>query len=265
MHAAFNLRDMDLYGRDPSGLYYSTGVKNRDSQSQSIEKSIDRYINHEGELEAGEIMSDWFPDIEADIFLSHSHRDEREIIILAGMLDYEFGLKSFIDSTVWGYSGDLLWSLDDKLCRNEGGRNFDYGKRNITTSHVHLMLNTALMRMMDNAEAIFFYETPNSISLKDEVNGSTKSPWIYSEISMMQMLRRRPVQRKRELTKAMEGLVEAATMDSARPVFNYPVALDDLRLIDSHILDVWLREVKTASLRGEKTLDILYEVAKHGR
>lgn len=43
----------------------------------------------------------WFPQIKADVFISHSHSDEKLAIIFAGWLYNAFGLTAFIDSCVW--------------------------------------------------------------------------------------------------------------------------------------------------------------------
>lgn len=53
------------------------------------------------------MQSYWFPKINADIFLSHSHKDEKLIIAFAGWLKDTFNLDVFIDSCIWGYSNDL--------------------------------------------------------------------------------------------------------------------------------------------------------------
>ena len=69
--------------------------------------------------------------------------------------------------------------------------------RNYTTSHVHMMLSTALTEMIDKTECIIFFNTPNSINLAEELEKvktaekkhTTTSPWIYHELSMTTMLR----------------------------------------------------------------------------
>ena len=50
MHAAFNLRSLDLSRTSQSSFYYSIGKRSRDNQSQLIEKSINQYINPKGEF-----------------------------------------------------------------------------------------------------------------------------------------------------------------------------------------------------------------------
>jgi len=49
------------------------------------------------------------------------------------------------------------------------GKIYDYELRNYTTSHVHMMLSTALTEMIDNTECIMFYNTSLSVSLVDDL------------------------------------------------------------------------------------------------
>ena len=62
------------------------------------------------------MQANWFPQIKADIFISHSHKDEDLALALAGWLKVSFGLTAFIDSCVWGYANDLLKMIDYKYC-----------------------------------------------------------------------------------------------------------------------------------------------------
>ena len=59
-------------------------------------------------LNGNKIQIDWFPQISADIFISHSHDDEDLANAFAGWLYDEFKLTSFIDSNAWGYVDELL-------------------------------------------------------------------------------------------------------------------------------------------------------------
>ena len=54
------------------------------------------------------------------------------VIALNGWLYESFGIKSFIDSSVWGYANDLLKLIDDAYCLNLEGTNksYNYEKRN---------------------------------------------------------------------------------------------------------------------------------------
>lgn len=64
--------------------YYKKGLEIYNEHEKCIKESLDKYLSPNGELKASEIEKDWFPDFKADVFLSHSHKDERDVIIFAG-------------------------------------------------------------------------------------------------------------------------------------------------------------------------------------
>ena len=73
------------------------------------------------------------------------------------MLKDCFGLTAFIDSCIWGHSDKLLKIIDNKYCRNSDD-SYNYTARNFSTSHVHMMLMTALNKMIDKTECLFEIE-----------------------------------------------------------------------------------------------------------
>lgn len=152
-----------------------------------VRQTLDTFIGKGSTINGTKMQENWFPQIDTDIFISHSHKDEKIAITLAGWLYEEFGLKAFIDSCIWDYSNKLLRMIDDEYCLNSGGETYSYTKRNNSTSHVHMMLSTALSMMIDKTECLFFLNTPNSISASSVVS-KTESPWIYSEIAMTQVV-----------------------------------------------------------------------------
>lgn len=71
---------------------------------------------------------------------------------------------------------------------------FDYDKRNYSTSHVHMMLSIALTSMIDACETVFLLNTPQSISLEEDIKKEqTSSPWIYHELSTANVMRVKPI------------------------------------------------------------------------
>lgn len=142
-------------------------------------------------LDGDLIQKEWFPDKDCDVFLSHSHNDLDNALKIKVLLEH-FGLKVFVDSTVWGFADNLLRKIDDAYAQRSEGY-YSYNKRNRSTAAVHLMLSTALTQVMDNAEAVFFLNTPNS-TLKHFAGTEydktlIASPWIYHEIMMTKFLR----------------------------------------------------------------------------
>lgn len=193
MFSKFKLNKIDyndVYKYKKDGDDYYKEIKT------DIKNSLIEFVGEDGIIDGTELQKNWFPIKRTfDVFLSHSHNDESLAISLAGFLKKELDLDTFIDSCLWGYSNDLLRELDEKYCRSSSDCTlFDYDKRNYSTSHVHMMLSIALSRMIDNCEAVFFLNSENSISLKEDIDECrTMSPWIYSELSLADMIRTRSI------------------------------------------------------------------------
>ena len=92
------------------------GLDSFSRQQTSIEETINSFGRNDGSLDGSMMQANWFPQIKADIFISHSHKDEDLALALAGWLKVSFGLTAFIDSCVWGYANDLLKMIDYKYC-----------------------------------------------------------------------------------------------------------------------------------------------------
>ena len=120
----------------------------------AIKYGLEKVISKDGSIDATKLQADWFPQVDADVFISHSHRDKNLAIALSGWLNCNFGLKPFVDSCVWGYTDKLLKKIDDRYCKANGG--YSYKKRNVSTTHVHMMLFGALMEMISKSQCIFF-------------------------------------------------------------------------------------------------------------
>lgn len=158
-----------------------------------FESSIVNSLGHgiDLRLDGDLIQKEWFPKKDWDVFLSHSHNDLDKALKIKVLLEH-FGLKVFVDSTVWGFADNLLRKIDDAYAQRSEGH-YSYNKRNRSTAAVHLMLSTALTQVMDNAEAVFFLNTPNSTLQHFAGTEYDKtliaSPWIYHEIMMTKFLR----------------------------------------------------------------------------
>lgn len=165
----------------------------------------------------------------------------------AGWLYDSFGLTAFIDSCAWGYCDELLKLIDDKYCKHKDGKTYDYQLRNYTTSHVHTMLSAALLEMIDRTEClIFFYNTPQSIYLENELknvsnNQKTLSPWIYNELSATNILQQRKPLRLIRLHESFEHRDSNKFNDSTLPSFEYNVSsiLNDMTKLEDKILTQW--------------------------
>jgi len=265
MYSKFELKIEKTFFEEPDfNNFLRDGKERYSSQKKSIRKVIDSFVLDNGNLDGTKMQNNWFPGVKADIFLSHSHQDEELAIALSECLYKEFGLNVFIDSCIWGYADDLLKSIDNKYCKNPNGETYDYKKRNYSTSHVHMMLSTALTMMIDSTEATMFLNTPNSVTVNDTIN-KTESPWIYSEITMTQLIRQKEIKEYR-MHPITELYSEGGYLEKSFGV-EYNLPTEHLTDISAEILDRWMRLWK---YKGEKystdskkhVLDVLYELIK---
>jgi len=255
MYLGFNLTSsMDF------SPWYTEGKRSYDEKAKEIKKDLQHYL-YEGTktLNGNLIEDDWFPKFNADVFLSHSHADEKKVIGFSGWLKDNFGLTVFIDSCVWGYTNDLLKIIDDKYCQNSEETMYDYNKRNYSTSHVHMMLSMALTKMMDKTELVIFMETLNSIQpVSQTITETTKSPWIYSELVMTNLIRKKVPNRKIEKSFEKRAFNEAEKLDVAYDVNIY---LNKLITLKDANLNIWRQEFNQDYLKAHP-LDYLYSQFK---
>jgi hypothetical protein len=137
---------------------------------EKISETLKPFIGVNGIVNVKNLQEHWFPQIKADIFLSHSHKDAELATIVAGILKEELGLTTFIDSCIWGDSRGLLELLDHEHCYNQESNTYDYKRRNYTTNHLYIMLAQSLTKMIDQTECLMFLNTPNSISIKNDIH-----------------------------------------------------------------------------------------------
>lgn len=252
MFRAFNLVECDW-----SEIPLSNGEAVRASSSAAARKALDSFLNS-GTLDGTKMSEHWFPELEADVFISHSHKDEKTAIKFAGWLKSNLGLNAFIDSCVWGHSDALLKQIDDKLCPNIGEDSYSYEKRNGSTSHVHMMLAAAIAQMIDKTECVFFVKTPDSITTKGVVD-KTYSPWIYYELGMLRLIRRRSKEAHRPMLK--EGHVAFSKGEIDETLIEYEVDLSSLTQVSHGTLNRWTEKWNNNRLRRNHALDELYSLA----
>ena len=228
-----------------------------DNQKRDIQDTLASYISDEGVIDESRLEEDWFPNIDADVFISHSHKDQDLAIHLAGWLYSNFDITSFIDSCVWGYADDLLRKIDNEYCVNKRKSDgsidsYSYEKRNQSTAHVHMILTTALHKMIDNAECLIFLNTPNALPI-NEVISSTLSPWIYSELAFSQSVRKKSLSEYRQFLQH-DGLTDLSALKVKYDItFDHLVDLNDQDLL--YLMEHGKRTIKISS----ESLDCLYE------
>ncbi|WP_423171259.1 hypothetical protein [Stenotrophomonas maltophilia] len=240
-----------------------------DARRPAVAQGLRRYSGENGELDADELVTQWFPEIKADVFISHSHLDKDLAHGLVGWLKEELGVTAFVDSLVWNSADELLRQIDEHHCVNdpqdedEDGRkakkSYNYRKRNLSTSHVHMMLAMAIAKMIDNCECLFFLSTPSSVSVSNTINdeGHTSSPWLFAELALSNLIRKRPLSRERQLRLQESSTVyDSVAMDSLD--VSYTLPLKHLTRIGEKGLDKW--RVRAGNDRGVSALDTLYKL-----
>ena len=161
---------------------------------KNFKRSIKQLIQpKDGILNGSTIKDIYFPSTtlggtKYDFFISHSHNNEEEAIVLANWLEYYYNCSCFIDSLAWKSSDELLREIDNVYCYKRHSKTYDYIKRNFTTSHVHAILSMALLDTIINSRYCIFIESDESISLRNGLNKKTFSPWLYEEIKYMTIL-----------------------------------------------------------------------------
>lgn len=183
MYTAFNLSLYDEnYFVDKN--YFIKGSKIYNNVKKCALSNLEEIIKEET-INGDMLQNMWFPDEvfykENFVFISHSHNDKVTAVKFAGYLYEKFGILSFIDSCVWRHMDILNKQLNncskDKLNNCYGCKCSEFS---YNLSCVHMMLASALMKMVDKCECMFFLNTSSSINLNDK----TESPWIYYELNI---------------------------------------------------------------------------------
>ena len=255
-----------LHGKKTYSEYVKDGEKHLENQMANYKADLRAYITSK-EIDGTKIQEEWFPEIEADIFISHSHEDKDLACALAGWFYDTFNLKCFIDSCVWGDSKVLLElmnsELSNKRVSEEGGYLYNHDSCNRVSQHVNVMLSIALQKMIDKVETVIVLNTDNAVRVcsNTEMN-ETYSPWIYSEIIASQLIRKKPLVTYRNYSRRYYRSDSIAMSESMQYAMNisisYKVSLAHLRKLREIDLVNWSEQY--CEKNGcEYSLDVLYE------
>lgn len=229
-------------------LDHSTNYKHQLTLNKAnIRTSLKDFMLIDGSIDGETLKQAWFPNVGVShVFISHSHKDLALAEGLASWLYEKFKIHSFIDSHVWGYANELLRLLDDKYALSSGSNRYNYDIRNETTSHVHMMLSSALNEVIDNTECLFFLNTDNAISniaLSHEADDHrTASPWIMSELATSLIVRKKPnVNRPVLSTKSasLEHNILESTSRSDELIIQYKAPIEHLTKLSTAELFTW--------------------------
>ena len=239
----------------------------RDRVRKNVEAKI---VSGKWVLSGSNIESNWFPQIQNHIFLSHSHQDEDLALAIAGMLKHWFDLDVFIDSAVWGYYAELGKQIFSKIVDLRGIISNDkkVELRNSVVSHVHCMLTKSLIQMMDQCECLMLLNTPASIGIRD-IQGAqeTYSPWIYTEVEMSRMLRTHLDPRRPKQMMIKESVEHFAMDEDVKDIISYPLNLDHLTRVEAQPFWKWICDAykatknrQDAQIKPFVALDVLYKM-----
>lgn len=226
MIGGFNLVGFDNFIEDLEQMPASITAKDVD-YTQLFKDCI---VNEA--IDAQKLQDGIFPVNENyDIFISHSHNDEKLAIKLKNWIEARLGMTCFLDKEIWG-SGDKILSQIDRLCWKPDRKVYDYNERNLTTSYVHVMLCNALMQAMDNYKFVFFLTTPSSITPESAHDSpQTHSTWLFYELSVLKYIQKEPGRIRKSFSRGRESLQE-----DIQNIMNYPAvdltALPELTFAD---------------------------------
>ena len=161
--------------------YTQRGLEMKKEIPEITTETLKRYKKSNGHLNAKDIIGDLFPNVPADVFLSHSHVDHKNVLALAGYLKIK-GANPFVDSFVWGNVYTLLQQINTKYSKDSAGR-LDYDLVVHDAAHIFMMLNSSLITMINRTDIFILLETPQAIK-----RGNTSSPWVYNELLYSQIL-----------------------------------------------------------------------------
>lgn len=218
------------------GSQSSINVHSSEDLENVIKNAIDRDT---GIIDGDYLESHYFPTICSDVFISFSHNDEKLAKTLTKLLE-SLGLKVFLDSQIWGSADALLNQIDNRYCKNESNNNYNYRKRNFSTSLVHALLSMSLFKVIDKSRVAIFVNTENSLPGIDLMekntdrqgtynNAVTYSPWIYEELMMISTI----IKNRQSIFS--EGVMHFDQQDYLQMSFKVPT--DCLREVDNEWLD----------------------------
>ena len=193
MYKGYELRLTDLFLQK---LSEKVELQKTNSKIMSATKRLQTYILESETIDASFIATNIFEIKQFDVFLSHSYQDVDSARKLANYLQMNMGLNVFVDSNVWGNYENILKAIDKKYCLDEDLNTYRYHDRNKSTAHLHMILMTSLMKMINECEAFFFLHSAKSINHFDSLGQNmassqkTYSPWIHSELQFSAMVQR---------------------------------------------------------------------------
>lgn len=209
--------------------FTSANIQKQEARNMDFAKSIQKYVLDGGDLDGKLLQQCAYPEVEADIFISHSHFDVSHNIIgpLAVWLEQGRQHKVFVDSWVWRNKSNLM-----SLVTN-GHTNISECTKERLWEHIHCMLIKSLASMIDKCPIFLFVDTRNAMPR----DGQTYSPWIYSELELSSLLLKH---QRSQLDSGLEKLSENFSI-------RHTPEISHLKRIDLNCLNQWADSIASYS------------------
>ena len=250
-----NLNDTDLLN-----IYYN--YNNNQKNNNQFLKDIKQYINNVKEIDVEKIINMAFPNVTSQIFLSYSHNNNKYAISLVQYFKKVFDLDVFVDCLFWESCDTILKEIDNKYCLFSDKKTYDYNKRNLSTAHMHMILYSAINKIIDSTECFMLLKTDQSIDFNIQNNiekEKTNSPWIYSEIITANSIRvKEPDRGLKKIQVDASATTEARNFhaDSLQEIFSYKIDTSKFINLNMSDLKCWKNKINNYDFQ----LDTLYEM-----
>ncbi|MBQ0329374.1 toll/interleukin-1 receptor domain-containing protein [Providencia rettgeri] len=200
-----------------NSLIYNYGQDNLIKEIKSI-LDIDEE-KKEVKIKHTDIIKNWFPESDCHIFMSHSHKDKNIAIKIANYLYANYKIKTFIDSYFWQFVDKAIYEINVNYSKNPKPNDhlLRYDSSLRVGTNFYLTLSNALMDTIDKSDCCIFLNTENSISNINSESESTYSPWIYTELNILDKIRKNP-HKDRGIRAGNESYVEKAAALSAKTI-----------------------------------------------
>lgn len=261
MYRGFNLKGFDVGTFDMitdscvKGGITASGAMRSKEFSQSVLDRIRDLTIRDGVIDGDMLEAAWFPQGDFDVFVSHSHADRNKALALSGVLQEYFGLKAFVDSSVWDCRDRLIEKIRELSGNYPTHPCSDPEDENAVISHADMMLNCSLLRMIDSCECLMFLDTPRAIA-RYSLSDKTFSAWLYSEITISRYVRVNEPERRRNRRRLLNERL-MPTMDSFGIKVTHNAGLGHLTNLTPEGFFKWAKMVRVQE-RVLSPLDLLY-------
>lgn len=266
MYSKYNLKAnanqllLELHNCSDAIMLNNKSINGTEDTCLDLKNFIKNKVKNGGILTSDDLENEWFPELRCQIFISHSHIDEKTAQILKKWLRNNLGIDAFIDSEVWLYSKAIITEIVNEKFNNsiKCDQLHEHYKFTLETSaKVNMILVSALTKMIDNTECLLFLNTNNSINTIDGYNNNyTYSPWLFYELFISKLIKPKSKEKHRVIKKL--GFIQ----ESSETNINYPIDLGELVDINVEDLKKWSDKHKESD--NKYALDTLYEMKPMG-